>query len=68
MDGKINFLNEKCDFSAAKIILNYLGKIAGNLVNDFDIFKFVIAVGGNHCWHSTRVPPDSITELKYITN
>jgi hypothetical protein len=66
VDGKISILNERFGFSAQKI-LNYLGKITGNLINYFDILKFIIAVIGDHCWHSTRVPKNLGKPLDRIT-
>lgn len=55
MDDKIDILNEKVIFQLQNI-LNYLRKITGNLINDFDILKFLIVVRGDHYWHSTRGP------------
>jgi hypothetical protein len=47
MDDKIDILNEKVIFQLQNI-LNYLRKITGNLINDFDILKFLIVVRGDH--------------------
>lgn len=67
MDGKINILNEKCDFFQLQKIVNYVGKITGKLINYFDILKFLIAARGDHCWHSTRAPNNLGTPLDRIT-